>query len=419
MGGSIMRNLVKGLLGLSLVVSAQADWGLMGEIFRRYYVDRPFSNPFTATLWGGVQSYTRMGHPGETESYRVLSPDFESSRDAEKGGLPTAITLHRNREGKVVQRPLVFFTPGFASSHLNHWAVSAITRFYSLGYHIVTLPNPVSVAWASQHYHSPPGDAIGESRTLHAVMNDVRRHIGDENISVIYLAGESHGSFMTAMVAALDADVAPSEKLLSDYKSKILLESPPHNFLATLTRLDDALNETQAIYDKRCAGIVAKVRVIASQLVNDHQLSKPGIVEECSKAIVLHAGFKGKLSEVAEAFDETHNLNFIPKDKKGRKRWQNDLRMVPFFREHSPASYALLQDPKRNNIGYWLSLVKARSQVQIQIAGAVDDFLNDPAQWESNPYFEFNKSNLLLLPWGGHMAFQITPEYQQLLQTTF
>lgn len=414
-----MNILVKGLLGLSFIVSAQAEWGLMGQVFRLRYQERPFKNPYTATLWGGVQSYSRFTHEGQSEVFRVLNPDFESSRDTENGGLPTSITLQRDRSGQPLKRPLVFFTPGFASGHLTHWAVSAIVRYYHLGYHVVTLPNPVSVAWVSQKYRGAPGDALQESKTLHSVMNEVRRHIGDEHISVIYLAGESHGSFMTSLVAALDTEmVAPAEKLLSD-NSKIMLESPPHIFLETLNRLDNAIDASKAIYDKRCYGIMAKVRVIASQLLHDEASEQGEIVNECSEAIVLHDGFKEKLFEVAEAYAEAHNLDFIPQDKKARAQWRMNLRMVPFFRDHSPASYALLQDPKLNNLGYWLSIVRSNSNVQIYVAGAVDDFLNDPTLWKSNPYFKFDDSNLLLYPWGGHMGFQITQAYEDLLKVTF
>lgn len=407
------------LAALCAPPSAHAKWNSASTLYLQNLSEVKFNNPYMATFWASVHSATRVGSPAQAQVYRLKSPDFDPQGPPEEHGLPVSVTLQKDAQGHTLTRPLVFFTPGFSSNHLDHWSRSAIARFYKLGFHVVTLPNPVSTDWVGQNYKSNPGDPVTEAATLHFYMQSLVEKIGPMHIAKVHLAGESYGAFLTALVANRDVALAPEDRLLSEHDSKILLESPPVNFLQTLTRLDAEMDLSHEAYFAQCRSRLSRLSFAASTLFSNGKTDLKQSTLDCARALVLHEGFRRRLAEIANLYEEIKGVELMPKEPVALEAWTNNLRMLNFFATYSPEAIATLHHPQIRNLGYWLREFRAQSQIPLHIISAVDDFINDPAVWKNQEFFNFEDSHTLFFPWGGHMGFQVTQEYGELMRLNF
>lgn len=407
------------MLSLFVAGSLRAEWGEEVREIRFEQSRASFQNPYVATLWGAIRSFSRRTFSIDSQTLHLRHPDFRATIKSNKKGLPITIALQKDRLGVVQKRPLVFFIPGFAGNHFGHWALSAIRRYYGAGNHVVVLPNPVSLDWVSLDYHAIPGDSVAESKTILDVMKAMRSYIGESHISQIHMAGESYGAFLTAMVAALDVSGESSNALLNKERSRIILESPPVDFLATLKNIDSRLDATELLYFNQCGSVSLKISVGLAQLFSLHKNKIDSTSDLCAESLVLHEGFRIKFFEILKSYYQHQNPGASSFDGYSLQDWKNHLRFLTFFRKHNPQAASLLANAAYRNLGFWLSRVRAKSHVSIQVVSAMDDFINSTSAWIDNSFFNFDESHLLLVDWGGHMGFQGSQQYEGLLKSVF
>ena len=311
-------------------------------------------------------------------------------------------------------RPLVLLIPpvfndGF--SGVNRAAVDQLTR---RGYRVAVIPNPTSPLWVSRGPNYERGDLIMESKAILELFAGIRYYIQDKNILNTQIVGRSYGGFIAAVVKAMDANSA--RPMLGD---QITLIGPSIHRQKSMDKFDRELDEQYQKYLECCSTRFKQLRILLNLLGANNDSELTPATHQAMGPMFAYMGFQSSLIELAEELDRTESLGVVPTDSEANKKWRLGFRFA-----HLNSQFVSPQVLKRkpadwDNLSYWLKVISQRQNMKLRVISAVDDFLSDPQDWQDTTHFTYNSQNLLLLSWGGHLGYEVFPEYQNLLDIMF
>jgi hypothetical protein len=297
---------------------------------------------------------------------------------------------------------VVFVTPTTFGNGEDGATLSVVKVFLRRGYHVVTLPSPMSLDWINSRTKTAALDLSSEADVAYRSMRAMISAIGRARISTTHLVGESYGSFLAAVVAAKDA--MSRDPLFDSDTSSVTMISPPLSFPKAFKKIDGYADDSQAHWDAKYEGKTS-VGAILDIVLAKRAISFSAETIQDSMTIFAHKGFKEEAARSVIRFSEVWGLEGVNPEGLSKREWVNRLRLKDALGRISSQGAAFLADPVRSDIGYWLALAaRSGSKAAIRLVAAKDDPLNDLADWHGNPHFDLS-GHATLLQNGGHYGF--------------
>ncbi len=369
--------------------------------------NHPFDDTFASTLEGVCNTFSLKYDDMEIrlEDWKGFSPNVESGWIPVKVGIQTV-------DDKVKRAPLFFYIPG-AFSNLDdkqnrQWMHSMTQQ----GYHTVVFPNPWGTDFISRKSKSPIGYVTTEAQIIYDAMRYVyqKAQINYMLSGPVRVAGVSYGGFLSAMVAALDAE--HPEPIINQDATAV---APPYDMGITMDHLDNALNDMREDFAE--IGLASKAWKFARfcRLKNESQM-KPKHYQD-AKGLVAYSGFHDTLVDSVILYDELRDVNAIPDRDKGKKSdrfkaWRKDFTYNQYFDNYAPGARALMKK-QVGKLMHWVNRARAGNGAKIRLMTADDDFLNVVGA------FEKQAKQMILVRDGGHYGYRGDEWYFKFLELAF
>lgn len=314
-------------------------------------------------------------------------------------------------EHEIIPSPLFVFIPGlFGALNSVHNEMFQKT-LVKKGFHVLVFPNPLSVDFLSSGPTQAPGNPIHDASMIYEGISRVAKMLNEQNYikGDIHLAGVSHGAFMSSILAARD-----QMKVRPLISGDVTLIAPPFNLADGLKRLDIAIDDTKdeargtSFGSAVMLGMKIKRAKVESDLDQD--------TREKAKMIVVQFGFKRKLKKSVYALRTFMGMTSIPshkEDKKAFEKWSDELNFGKYMELHAPEVRRALT-PQNSSLSYWMNRYRKKSNKQMRVLTAEDDFLNSPHDWDSFP-----SDQVIILPRGGHFGYRTDKWFARFMKLAF
>ncbi len=374
-----------------------------------------WDDPYFTNVWEfvGTQIYLKIN--SLTRYYRPNAMPF---RDSEvfsinvnhmafgnpllKGQVPARI-LWRKKDGLIQKAPLVLYNPGLfqdAASPSSHYIAESLSN---LGFHVLVISNPFSRDYVDNMPLAPVGSYIAEATVLKdALMSFVdsnRRFI--ENVNVL---GVSYGGYLSAILAALDAD----HKRIID--GSVTLVGPPVDMYRSLEQLDRLIDESQRSFSSR----------IFERVVG--RFIHKGLSQAHHEALVAYLYFKSHgfadRQYSARAQEVYEGLLKQRDDQQKMREWMRSIRFNNSLYNYTPENVEMYRGPL-GKLSTWLQRNELMGRTNIRILTACDDFINQCDWWKELTGRWQTDDHLLMRSSGSHNGFLISRWFEEFLATSY
>ncbi len=362
-------------------------------------------NPFAASLWGGIHAALRSVPKSQSIYVHDTAVSSPKGLKLESWLVPPALFGDH-------KHPIVFILPGTFATGLSATSVAVEELFIRRGFHVISIPSPLSLEYIKAGVRTQPLDIPAEADVTLRLIRAALDSINPNRISSYHLEGNSYGGFLAGVVAAKDSMSA--HPIFTEESSSVTAVSPPLHFGRAIGALDGYLKDTQEAWDRDYADsmpVKAGLNIVFSG--RPESLDPRVLVD--AKAIFAHTGFKTPAGRSVKAYADQWGLkNVYPTDSAELAKWRQNLRLRPALSTISPRGSDFLDDATRSDLGYWLSQLKGRSKATVQIEASIDDPLNRPSDWTTNRFYNLAQ-HAALSPHGGHFGAVPTREFRALL----
>ncbi|PCJ19491.1 MAG: hypothetical protein COB02_07020 [Candidatus Cloacimonadota bacterium] len=374
--------------------------------------DHPFANGFAATL-------SSICHKPNIKEKNIIVPILDwkfKIDDLLKDPLTLKVALQQDSKGNVKKAPLLFYIPGAFSNLGNGQSRRWMDEGTRLGYHVITPPNPWGTDYVGLKPKAKLGDVEAEGKVIYNAFRQAFKKLNDKHKvdrSKIRIAGVSAGSFLTAIISALDAK---HNDPIGFYDSTIM--SAPFNFGRTLDRLDKIVLESKEPFmGMSLVSVLIRFkrfcRAEKSGELNDYHL-------ESAKGLTVYQGFHSELIKSIKVYDKVNKLNSIPGGILGSlspkyKKWKRKMNFNKFFDVYAPETKKLLLG-NNGDLLYWVNQAKKSGYDNFRILNADDDFLNANAAWAN---YMKRSQDLIMLQDGGHYGFRHLDWFKEFISLSF
>jgi hypothetical protein len=385
------------------------------EEFNRQPVLFPTGNDIT--IWTIIQDYKHVLFMDKLPSYTIVP--FKTSLAQKPFNTIIHVETETTSTGHILTRkaPLIAFIAGFTNKLSEPSNYRTMLRYAKRGYHVLVIPNSWTNEFIAIQPSFLPGNMPIEANFNLEILALAKNYIGLENITQTNLVGESYGGFLASAILGQD-----SISNTPEIDGSVTLVGPLLDAYIGTTSINKLL-ETQRANEVRCNHSLVSNLLNYMFAENEADLSEEA--KFCSDEIIGYIGFQGKLKKMLVELTLYKSgvygticdnpiarvlVSLLPK--------LDHPDFDTYFRNFAPELGDLLDGPE-GNLGYWLRIATQEGRPEPRIITARDDFLNHVESWNSNEYYEFNESNLIILPWGGHTGFKEVPMYETLLDLVF
>lgn len=391
---------------LALTLSAQA------KLISADDYHFPLRDPYLSSISSGANT--------PLTPYEIIKVEVRTDRRdvpllKDRNAVPLGLFEQKNQ-----QAPLAFVISGTGGTALAGTALYLASELFLKGYHVVTLPDPIS--W---HYvlgvseSSLPGDPLRDAPEYYKFMQKVvhflktQRHL---NFTDTSLVGYSYGGLLSGFLAKED-DV---QKVFNF--NKIIIFNPPFNMKRSILLLDQYYDEGKKITFERKDIIISTIYSIAAQMQDTG--FKLDIVGEGIKRLsltksesqwLIGESFRQNLADVIYTSQQVHDLRILKQRATSFHKRERLTESKTFgFREYftrflAPSLMPNRQTPTRENLEAMLFQADFRNLEEIikthkniYILTNKDDFLIAP---EDIDFLEnAAQERFYLYPYGGHMG---------------
>lgn len=317
-----------------------------------------------ATFWGGFRRVIYwQNHQGGMIDLPV--PGFRK---------PVPIYLSQ-KESKA---DLYIFYPGVFGKPDGKLTPHMIDMLEKKNGHVIVIPNIV----ADSYLVSRPtliGDNLARERAnQNLILTEALKKIGSDKIGKIHLVGESLGCFQAANL---------------DYKfDSMTLLWPPIYLDRSIKRFDKLINQKLPDVQNKCSFWWKWPMVTYESKWLETPKDMSQIDKDCMGAWVIAEGFVSSIQKTSKTYLEDH-----------KKEVPEIHTFTTFIKTVLPDFSQPIEEHDQNlSLVHLLSLVPT-PKTNIRITSSVDDFLNDPKEWDDIlAAFPELKSNFYLHTWGGH-----------------
>lgn len=364
----------------------------------------PFTDNFASTLSGycHVSTATKHKMEGIVSEFDIPLEGFETKKMSVRFLLHTVNNVP-------VKSPLMIFIPGAFMPNTSDQADQMLKDFSARGYHVLVLNNPWSPKYIKQKPFHYPGSFMPEAQSIFAQVQTFYHdyfipQYDDFFNGSVNVTGISYGAFMSASLAALDAE--SSTPIIN---GKTTLISPPYHLPVTLARLDSFLirytrNNLNDInyflnYKNYCRH-EKDGKIAGSDLLRARQ-------------VISYFGFKYLLAEALGTYDDVWKRRRILQKKWYSIKyflWLKHLTFNGHLTKFAPEVLEMMTRPEAQ-IYNWIARAQNAGKT-VRVFAANDDFLNDPNVWSEVP-------DALIVEDGGHYGFRSLPWMQEFFDAAF
>ncbi|MCO4780918.1 MAG: hypothetical protein KC646_01235 [Candidatus Cloacimonetes bacterium] len=372
----------------------------------------PFQNGFVATL-------SSICNKPKTKEKNMIVPVEQWEMPVESllnGPLPLRVGLQQDDQGNKIKAPVLFYIPGAFSNLKNGQSRQWMDEGTRLGYHVISPPNPWGTDYVGLKPKAMLGDVEEEAKSIYSAFRQAITRLDKDGLvdhSKIRIAGVSAGSFLTAIISALDAK---NDSPIGFYDSTIL--SAPFNFGRTLDRLDQVVLESKEPFmGMSLVSVLLRYKSFCKAEKKNELTEKH---YETAQGLTVYQGFHSELIKSIKVFDKVNNLNSIPGGVLGSlspkyKKWKRSMNFHKFFDVYAPETKVKLVG-KYGDLLYWINQAKKSGYDHFRVINCEDDFLNADALW--NAYAKRGK-DIILLEDGGHYGFRHLPWFKEFFQVAY
>lgn len=368
-----------------------------------------FSDAYTVTVWSGIQARVYTFDPREfLSTARLGSPRFEvpskwgQSMPFELFLQATAthepVDIKSNKLPKLEARgvklaPLVIHLPGSFSNLADAQAIRAKHALIRRGYHVLQLPNPLSVEFLESQFRATPGDLRQESEIFLRAIQSVLSALPLERISELIVMGESYGATLAPMIAnQLDRN--------GFVVAEVHAWAPVWDALWAQRELDRQINRfmpRQELLLENRLDIAWDYYWVQNQSdLPQEGLSSPGYAPGVFSII----GFQSWLKESGTVFAK----------REGLARPPNDLTFAKFELLYAPK-------PRPEPVSFLNAVAPLNKNTKLYVLSCQDEILNRASETR-NVSLEL-RSQLLLLEKCGHQGFTGFPWFESFQDEIF
>lgn len=430
------------IFSVLVVTTVSARWDA-GDLKHVDSFNFSFTDGYVSTIWGAVHSQPRSikGVKG-ARVYKLKTDQFKS------GNILLSGYLDRDKQGRLLKRPLVAIIPGIFSNHDDSTCLRTLNQISKLNFHVFCLPNP----WSKVYIQAQPADgtlpgklkeeAIIEHNIVKTLVADLQ---SKQQVTDVHLMGFSYGAFVAGVVKSLDE--ASAKPIFTGLTT---LLSPPVRIFRSMTRLDALFAQEQERYKKTSSLQIYAMVSNYLTAYKDSDLS-PNTIKHAPMVVGFQAfhrnliktlkllnqvvrkgtGIKAQtinqgevLTEVEDGLNSGSNTFMsnigpmsIPVGPSSRKEML-DYRFEDYINHNYSKSEIDEYKKDMGNLLYWVGTNKDH---RVRIMSAKDDFLNEAADWEELRQFSERSPNANLfvnLYEGGHMGYMSTKWFAKLLDVS-
>jgi hypothetical protein len=425
--GGIVKKLILSVLVLNSSFAQAESWNRVAQKIVADNNAHPFSNPYAASVWAGVQNRTYsidpsktwsdiwlgtaelhnvMGRPQFLGDFRVLT-FVQATRDWASQDAPPESGWPSLETSAVQKAPLALICPGSFSNLSDSAGMRLVESFASRGYHVVVMPNPLSLDYINAKAAADPGHFREESQVLKIFAERVVRWIGPSKIMRVEWVGESYG----ALLATAAASVTRASE------SQLLQDARVTGFGAPID-----LDQSTAKLDRLIAGRIGLIEDLESEMLdigwdyywadNQSDLPDTGLSSVAyADAIFSVSGFQTWLYESTKVFAELFGFAAPARD-------------ILFSEAH--ARYRRIHDDEledrrsqESRLSFWLSDYAQKGGTRARYLSARDDvIIQDASAWTAIEVLA-GTGSVLLVSQGGHLGFTALAWYQEFLDANF
>lgn len=326
---------------------------------------KPVLNETTfATFWGGFRRVLYwQNHKGGMMDLPV--PGFRK---------PVPIYLSQ-RDSKA---DLYIFYPGVFGKPDGKLTPHMIDMLEKKNGHVIVIPNIVADSYLVARPVTKGDNLARERSNQNLILAEALKKIGHEKIGKIHLIGESLGCFQAANL---------------DFKfDSMTLLWPPLYLDRSIKRFDKLINQKLPDVQNKCSFWWKWPSVTYEIMSHDVPKEMGQADKDCFGAWVIAEGFVSSIQKTSQTYLEEYN-----------KEVPELFTFTSFIKTVLPDFSQPIEDHDQNlSLVHLLSLAQT-PKTKIRITSSVDDFLNDPKEWDDiiAAYPEL-KPNFYLHSWGGH-----------------
>lgn len=351
-------------------------------------------NSGLTSLWGGVKrkfsNTPQMGSRIQvdiTEKFKKKKLEVYLNKSPDKG-------------------PLNIFFPGVFGSLDGALVPSMVSLLESFPGHVLVIPNFLSVPYveAGPIYSESPEEF--DIEVAAQIIEKIILKIEDENFTGINLFAESLGSFVAAGVLSKMSN----NKKYYNKDLNLTLMWPPANLSLSLKNFDAGISRTKKKYDE-CGFIENAIKLGYHFLYQDIPMNMSKNFILCMESYMYHFTFVSSIQKTFDAFVKTNKI----KNKKIKPS-----NFDGFFAGYNKSFSKMIKEGAEPlKITYWL---KKRNfeNTNVRIITSQNDFINIGVNWGKvieEAYL--GKSNLIILPWGGHSGGLAMPVWKEVFKKEF
>ena len=381
----------------------------------------PYHDPYVATITAAILNADAFAPRLGRQVIHVPGLRGRNQLPSLEGRGDLSVALYRQRH----PAPLLFVLAGVGTNPYFGLATYFAGLFHREGFHVVTLPSPMSWNFALAASRSGvPGDAPEDARDLYEVMQrilSVLRTQHNVKVTEIHFLGASLGALEGAHLSLIDAD----ERKIGI--EKYLLVNPPLDLSYALTRIDEWYARGEKLGAERSKDIVGKALAIVEAFAKERG-DDPAVFDRLVKSFagftredlqfLLAADLRASLPELVYATQAVHDQNILKAARdQTRKRLQEaqGITFIDYRGKIAVPLWRVQAAEPRADLGFFTRrgslaaiLERLRGNPRIQIMHNADDFTSERHAIEGLKAALGNQ--VMLYSYGGHLGNLWYPE---------
>lgn len=407
-----MKNELFTRIALSFFTTLSVSFSTHAKILSESEYPFPIKDPYISSISSGANL--------PLAPYKIIKVEVRTDRRhvpllEGRNAVPLGLFEQKNKTA-----PLAFVISGTGGTALSGTALYLASDLYLKGYHVVTLPDPIS--W---HYvlgvseTSLPGDPLRDASEYYRFLQTVTEFLKNKinlKYTHVSLSGYSYGGLICGFLALEDA----AQKVFNF--NRIIILNPPMNTKHSLLLLDQYYDEGKKISRDRKDIILGSILNVAEEML-DHGFDLNIVGAAINKLKLsttesqwlIGESFRNSLAEVVYTSQQIFDLHIL---KQEANSWHKRERLAESktigYREYfiqfvAPSLMSNRVAPSRdileallNKSNFYALEEILKTNKNIYVFTNKDDFLISP------PDVEFLKSTLqdrlYLYPYGGHLG---------------
>jgi hypothetical protein len=319
-----------------------------------------------ATFYGGFNRIMRWtSQKSKVEKLKIPSLNKE---------IPYYLSMVQEKAPVIVIYPGVFGEPD------HPMVLHMIEEFEQLPVHVIALPNILAATYLGVRNSTKNNPWEEERLQQKEIFQTVLNLIPQDKIESINLFAESLGTWQSIMILS-------HEDLKINSATFIW---PPLELPKSLKNFDTLIKEKKSQYEACTYWYkwpYALYRYTRPEI--PHDLTKEE--DDCYGSFIISKQFVNSIGKVA---------------KKAYKIKNQKLETVPetfadFTKSQAQDLLPMLDHDQHLYFKNWIPMIKNR-KIKTQFYSSIDDFLNQPSDWDLLKNDDYFKNQIVLYPWGGH-----------------